>query len=66
MIKDNQLSFSWPTVPGQMHQVEYKDNLNDASWLSLGLPLTATGDQQSFTLDISSLAHRYFRVRVLP
>jgi hypothetical protein len=61
-----QLSFSWPTVPGQQFQMEYKDALTDAQWTPYGAVLTGTGAPLVFTYPLDDIPQRYFRVRVLP
>jgi len=33
---ENQFILAWPTVAGQTYQLEYKDNLSAATWISFG------------------------------
>ena len=39
----------WSAVNGVTYQVQYKDDLNDATWSVLGSPVTATGSTASIT-----------------
>jgi hypothetical protein len=64
-VQGNQFSFSWPTVPGQHFQVEYKDDLSDANWTPSGGVLTGTGAPLTFTSE-RELSHQFYRLRVLP
>jgi hypothetical protein len=63
-IIGNQFFFSWPTVPGQRLQVEYKDDLADAVWTPIGNPLTGNGAPLYFTNDFD-VPHQFFLLRVL-
>ena len=35
---------SWPAMPGRTYQVQYKDNIDDASWQDLNDPITVADD----------------------
>ena len=59
------VTFSWPTVVGQMYQPEYSDDLGTSNWISLGPPIAGTGSSASFTNDLDA-SHRFFRLRLLP
>jgi len=41
--------FTWPSGPGAIYRVLYKDNLSDPSWLAAGLDITATGATTTWT-----------------
>jgi hypothetical protein len=61
------LTFAWSTVPARTYQVEYKTNLTDTTWTSLGGPITATNSttttSDSFT---AGPEQRWYRVGMLP
>ncbi len=62
----NQVSLSWPTLVGQMYQVEYKDDLNAPKWLPLSAPFTGTGALLTLTNTIGASPQRFFRLRIFP
>ncbi len=39
VISGGQFTLSWQAAAGQNYQIEYKDNLTDASWMPLGSPI---------------------------
>ena len=59
------ISLSFPTAPGHSYRVEFKDNLNAPTWLALGPPSFATGNQLTVTDPSPNGAHRFYRVRRL-
>jgi uncharacterized repeat protein (TIGR03803 family) len=61
----NTLTLSWDALPGQIYQVQYKTNLNQASWLNLGAPVTATNTATSVSDSTAQNTNRYYRV-VMP
>ena len=56
-------ALTFPTLLGQMYQVEYKTNLTDAVWMPLGNPFPGTGGSLSVTND-SSVSPCYFRLQI--
>ncbi len=56
-------ALTFPTVPGQMYQVECKTNLMDAVWIPLGTPLPGNGTELSVTNDFSA-AQCFFRLKI--
>ena len=52
----------------RVYRVEFKDNLNDPAWLTLGSDVPGTGGQVEVTDPVSAAATpaRFYRVRVLP
>jgi hypothetical protein len=60
------LVMSWPTVSGQLYQIEYKDDLNANVWTALGSPVTGNGAAFSVTNDVALAAQRFYRLRMLP
>jgi regulation of enolase protein 1 (concanavalin A-like superfamily) len=57
---------SWPTISGQLYQIEYKDDLNASVWNALGSPVTGTGATLSVTNDVTQSAQRFYRLKILP
>jgi subtilase family serine protease len=57
-------NFTWTTVAGLSYQVQYKTNLQQASWINLGGPVIATTDTLSMsdTNAISLSPSRFYRV----
>jgi glucuronoarabinoxylan endo-1,4-beta-xylanase len=53
-LDGSNLLFSFPTVTGQLYQVLYKTNLDDALWTPLGPPISGTGGSVSVTNDASA------------
>ncbi|MGO8929000.1 MAG: lamin tail domain-containing protein [Limisphaerales bacterium] len=60
-----QVSFSWPTLPGEYYQVEYKDDLGAPTWTSLGAAIAGTGSLLTVTNVVSASAERFYRLRIL-
>jgi glucuronoarabinoxylan endo-1,4-beta-xylanase len=56
-------ALSFPTVPGQLYQMEFKTNLTDAVWITLGEPLPGTGANVSVTNDTAAAAS-FFRLKI--
>jgi glucuronoarabinoxylan endo-1,4-beta-xylanase len=50
---------SFPTLPGQLYQVEYKTNLTDAVWIPIGNPIPGTGGSVSVTNNAGELQGFY-------
>jgi hypothetical protein len=56
---------SWPSVSGQLYQIEYKDDLGAANWAPLGSPIVATGAPILLTNNPASPTERFYRLRAL-
>jgi endoglucanase len=62
-VSDGSVSLSFPTQAGLSYQVQYKDNLGDAGWLPLGLPVA--GDNTVQTIGNPTGANsRYYRLQI--
>jgi hypothetical protein len=59
-----QFVVSFPTITGQMYQLEYKDNLSAATWTPLGDSMAGNDAMVAVTNNISASPHRFFRVEV--
>ena len=57
---------SWPGLPGQTYQVQYKTNLTDALWLPLTTLLPGTGASLSLTNTLGAASQRFYRLGVQP
>ena len=58
-----QVTVLWQAVPGRTYQVQYKDNLEDATWTDLSetvMPVTTTGAVVDTTAE--SQVKRFYRV----
>jgi hypothetical protein len=59
-----QFVVSFPTITGQMYQLEYKDNLSAATWTPLGDSMAGNDAMIAVTNNISASPHRFFQVEV--
>ncbi|MGZ5002939.1 MAG: PQQ-dependent sugar dehydrogenase, partial [Chthoniobacterales bacterium] len=59
------VGLSFPTVFSKSYQLEYKDNITDPSWNSLGTSVAGTGGTVEVTDTSSNPGHRYYRLRLL-
>jgi hypothetical protein len=59
------ISFEWSAIPGQTYQLQYKTNLAQINWISLGGANTATDVTMSATDSIGPDPQRFYRV-VMP
>jgi subtilisin family serine protease len=64
---DVDVTISFDTVSGKTYRVEYKDSLEDATWLALGsdVPGTGSGVQVTDPGAVTAHARRFYRVRLL-
>jgi len=58
------VTIHWTAILGQSYRVQYKDNIDDASWSDLAPDVTASGAMASTTDTI--ISQRFYRVAVLP
>src|SRR5262249_54012015 len=63
-VAGNIVTISWTALAGQTYRVQYKDNLDDASWIDLAPDVTASGSTASTT--DATVSQRFYRVAVLP
>jgi Tol biopolymer transport system component len=53
---------AWPTVPGYIYRVQFKNNLSDSVWQTLNSGITIVGSQ-AYCSDLAPAAvHRFYRV----
>ena len=55
-------TISWPVSPGQTYSVEYKDNLNDATWQPVSGSVSISGNRGSLTDAALTSGHRFYRI----
>jgi type VI protein secretion system component Hcp len=63
-ISGGNIVLSFVTQTGYHYQVQYKNNLSDATWTSLGSPLTGNNTVQSVNDAISAGSHRFYRLQI--
>ena len=56
------VTISWSAIPSRAYQVEYKDDLDAATWKPLGNEVSAAGDSASATDFVPSGSHRFYRI----
>lgn len=56
-------TLTFPTLVGQMYQVEYKTNLTDTVWTPVGDPIPGTGNSMSVTND-SGAAQGFYMLQI--
>jgi len=59
----NNVTFTFRTIPGRTYRVEYKNDLNAATWTQLGNDIPANGSSLTITDSITSAPQRFYRVR---
>jgi hypothetical protein len=59
------VTLSFPTRTGASYQIQFKANLTDSSWSSLGSPISGNGSVQSVDDPISGTS-RFYRVQQTP
>lgn len=60
------VALNWQTTVGKAYQVEYKDHLNQASWIPLGSSQIATSNTLSITDNFSPTSQRFYHVVLVP
>jgi len=63
-ISGGDIHISFLTKTGSNYQLQYKNNLTDASWISLGSPISGNGAVQSVDDPLAGNSHRFYRVQV--
>jgi len=62
-VNGGNITVSFPTQTGYSYQLQYKDHLTDANWISLGSPISGNGSVQSGT-DAATGSARFYQVQV--
>ena len=61
-LAGQQLTVAWQTIPGHTYRVEFKNDLNDPSWMPLSGDMTAGSGSMSVNLDITGAPGRFYRI----
>jgi len=62
---DGRIAVTWTAKPGARYQLQYKNRLDEANWMGIGDPLTATSENLSLTEAIATEGQRFYRVMML-
>jgi hypothetical protein len=65
-LTGSQLAFSWPSLAGQLYQLEFKGDLTEPLWTPLGAPVLGTGALLTMTQDVTAAPQRFYRIRLVP
>jgi alpha-L-rhamnosidase len=65
-VTNGQIQLAFNTLSGQNYQLQFKTNLTDANWTTLGGTILGTGSLLTVTDDISESLQRFYRLLVLP
>jgi hypothetical protein len=60
------IHFTFNSLSGQSYQLEYKNNLSDATWTPLGPPEPGTGGSVTMDDNLTAQPQRFYRLVVLP
>ncbi|MEO6033682.1 MAG: Ig-like domain-containing protein, partial [Verrucomicrobiota bacterium] len=63
---NGEITLTWDAIPGRSYRVQYKNDLNQASWESLRADVTAAESFASKTDSSGFSDQRYYRILVLP
>ncbi len=64
-VSGGSVTLGWPTVPGAIYRIQYKNNLTDPAWTTLGSNHTGTGSPLLLNVDTPTNARRFYRVMVV-
>ena len=62
----DRINLNWSAIPSRTYQVQYKTNLNQANWVSLGNTITATNSTAAVSDALGQTPQRFYRVALLP
>jgi Putative Ig domain. len=65
-VSNNLVGLSWNSISGQTYRIQFKQNLDSATWTNLPPDMSATNSSAAKTDTIGSSAARLYRVQVLP
>jgi hypothetical protein len=60
------ITLTWSALAGQTYQLQFKTNLNQTSWNSLGSVITATNSSATALDAIGPDPQRFYRVKISP
>ncbi|HSY43530.1 MAG TPA: hypothetical protein VK811_06430, partial [Candidatus Acidoferrum sp.] len=61
----NAISLNWSTVPGAIYAVQYKNNLTDPAWTTIGSNQTGTGSPLSYNVNTTTNTQSFYRVIIV-
>jgi hypothetical protein len=61
-LNGQSFTFVWQTTAGHTYRVEFKDDLNEASWTPLTTDMNANGSSLSAIVDVTGAARRFYRI----
>ena len=60
------IQIAFATLPGRNYQAQFKNNLNDPTWIALGGIISGTGSATTLTDDTTEDLQRFYRLLALP
>jgi hypothetical protein len=63
-LEDGNLALTWTAIEGTTYRVQYKDDLNEPAWTTLGDDVVASGPTASISDPVGS-AQRFYRIIVV-
>jgi hypothetical protein len=64
-LSETNIILSWPGITTQNYQVEYKNNLTDPTWTSLGGVVSGMAGTVTTTNNFNISGQRFFRLRLI-
>ena len=61
-VKNGVFSFTWNAMPGELYQAQYKDTLNQASWINFGGLVAGTNGLAGQSDGVTTNKARFYRV----
>jgi len=61
-LSGQSFTFVWLTTPGHTYRVEFKDDLNAASWTPLTTDMIANNGSLSAIVDVTGATQRFYRI----
>jgi hypothetical protein len=59
---DGKFVMTWQTFPGKTYRTQFKDDLSQTNWTTLGGDVLVAGSALSFTNSMSVSPQRFFRI----
>jgi len=64
-VSGNALTLTWPTVPGKIYRIQFKDHLDDPNWSTQGTDQISAGAPLVLNVDLTATPQRFYRVMVV-
>jgi hypothetical protein len=65
VVSGQNVILNLPTVSGGIYRIQYKNNLTDPMWNTLGSDQTASGNSLQLNVDTTTNAQRFYRVMLV-